>query len=330
MIIRSTDSHLRRFVDVLRLTLFRKSSKNLTGGEGWRFQLSLCASTQVFAKTVHGNTLMEAQVTTFTSNDVESNVATFLKHIDPPDKYLVMGYIRRKSLKTNLNIPSSIAYYIIIYLFAFLEKFDEIKNFYENIIKIENKESKAIYLKDAYVWSNIFGIKTISMNTGIHTWSLKLSNHNTKRYVLIGIIPREKIEQFEQNYIIDDYTWGGEKWIAHKWWNGNGFYLGTGDFIKSSIWGLEHARYFEPGTLWNNHFRKKEKDVYIKMIFNTKNSDTYHPTLKFLVNGTKSEIQEYVVMDSNLFNRFKYFKLAISCRQKCTIQLMSYRGSSSM
>ena len=238
-----------------------------------------------------------------TSKDIEANVQSLMRNIKNIHKLSVIGFMRNNALEiNNLNIPSSIISYIIVYIYALFEVFDTENNFAE--LPIEDHQMKVSFVRTDK-WQNIFGSTLIQKSTGIHEWIFEV--YTERPWMIIGLVPFDVIDKHSQELWMEKskdlmYT----NWMVNDFWKGVGLHLGTGDFMyDADTWMCQ----VNDDWTWNT-----AKSV-VKMIFN---SDKYN--LVYFINDVEVVHERHAMGQL----RAQPYKMAISSVVKAAIHLISY------
>ena len=261
---------------------------------------------------------MQVEQDTYETNQFEVTSSTiersgyamnsFLRKIKERNKDLVIGYVRN----SYSYIPSDIISYIMFYLFLIIEQWDiSHKSIIYGDFAIA-KDRKTIHKYSSTKWENVFDIASISMNTGIHKWTIKLTAPpGFSRWVLFGIVPSRIVDGYSNKRNNKRRS----QWIINSYFRGYALHLGNGVFFENDYARTQSEEETGGGIVYIprsqlNHVGDDEG--VFTMIF-----DSNQRTLRYVFNDNVFDIAMYNI------KRQKY-KMAVSFSCPCTIQFISY------
>ena len=248
------------------------------------------------------------QKTDFSIDLIGKQMNKHLKDIHYRNKCLVFGYMRYYALfRNNLHIPSSLIHYVLLYLYFVVENWSKCTIANQGTLMIQHKLIQK--MKRCYKWENVFGTKNISMNTGIHEWTIKLTAEiGTARWVLFGIVPSQIVDHFD----IKQHERESVQWIINDYIKGYALHLGNGVFFDNGYEKGSCAEY-EGGKKYIRSLKFKNNEAIVTMIFDTNNK-----TLRYTFNG---DIYE------NAMNNVKEtdYKVGVSLLSPCKLQFLFYK-----
>ena len=170
--------------------------------------------------------------TELTSNDVSNQAKDLLKDVDEVDKFLVQGYFRKYALKQhNLDIPSAIIVYCILYGFWVIEHFAKCD---ENRIKISSDGRTIQRYNYNGSHSTTYGSWIIpSTNASyIYKFTFKIIKKRGYDSIVIGI------DESKCKWISD---WYGEHQTTTNYGYSSDGYRYSGASTKAERWGESYT-----------------------------------------------------------------------------------------